>query len=304
MRAHSILLSNRRYTIPQIAAIYEVHRDTVADWLAAWAAQGEAGLHDQPRSGRPPSLTPAEQETARTLLRATPRSIKTALARLHQQTGKEISASTLKRLARRADMRWKRVRKSLKGKRDAAEFAQAEQELAILQQKQAAGDLDLRYFDEVGFTLTPVVPYAWQTLGTTLEIPSARSKRLNVLGFYNTDNEFTSFTVTGTVNTATVIQCFDAFCATLQQPTVVVIDNASVHTSAAFTAQLDTWAAQGLQVKYLPTYAPELNLIEILWRFIKYSWLPFTAYNSFADLRKALKDVLNGIGSKYQVTFA
>ena len=28
-------------------------------------------------------------------------------------------------------------------------------------------------------------------------------------------------------------------------------------------------------LKYLPSYAPELNLIEILWRFLKYYWLPF-----------------------------
>jgi hypothetical protein len=26
---------------------------------------------------------------------------------------------------------------------------------------------------------------------------------------------------------------------------------------------------------------PKLNLIEILWRFIKYYWLPFSAYTSF-----------------------
>jgi transposase len=28
-----------------------------------------------------------------------------------------------------------------------------------------------------------------------------------------------------------------------------------------------------LILKYLPPYSPELNLIEILWRHIKYRWL-------------------------------
>ena len=36
------------------------------------------------------------------------------------------------------------------------------------------------------------------------------------------------------------------------------------------------WVKRGLIIKYLPPYSPELNLIEILWRFMKYDWLPFS----------------------------
>jgi DDE superfamily endonuclease len=42
-------------------------------------------------------------------------------------------------------------------------------------------------------------------------------------------------------------------------------------------------------VKYWPSYAPELNLIEILWRCIKYYWLPFSAYTSFQCLCEAVE---------------
>jgi len=45
--------------------------------------------------------------------------------------------------------------------------------------------------------------------------------------------------------------------------------------------QMPKWVQKGLIIKYLPPYAPELNLIEILWRFMQYSWLPFSAYASF-----------------------
>lgn len=304
MRAHSILLSNRKYTINQIAAIYEVYRDTVSGWLDAWEQAGPPGLRDQPRSGRPPQLTPAEQERAIELLKETPRALKTALAKLSQETGKQLSVWTLKRLAQQKKMKWKRIRKSLKAKRDAAAFERAQEEIKVLQAQHAAGEIELRYFDEVGFTLTPCVPYAWQLSGETLAIPTAHSARLNVLGFYNTDNECASFIVKGRVNSAVVIACFDQFSTTLDKETVVLIDNASVHTSNKFKAQLAAWAKKGLQIKYLPTYSPELNLIEILWRFIKYLWLPFTAYESFKSLRKALQNILDGIGEKYCVTFA
>ena len=38
----------------------------------------------------------------------------------------------------------------------------------------------------------------------------------------------------------------------------------------------------------LTPYPPELNLIEILWRRIKYAWLPFSAYECLNALSEAL----------------
>jgi len=38
---------------------------------------------------------------------------------------------------------------------------------------------------------------------------------------------------------------------------------------------------KGLIIRSLPTYCLELNLIEILWRFIKYDWRTESAYLSF-----------------------
>jgi transposase len=50
--------------INDIAKIYQVDRDTVSTWITKWEQEGEASLHDQPRSGRPPKLTPEEQALA------------------------------------------------------------------------------------------------------------------------------------------------------------------------------------------------------------------------------------------------
>jgi transposase len=57
----------------------------------------------------------------------------------------------------------------------------------------------------------------------------------------------------------------------LRKKTIVVMDNASVHTSEEFEACLSQWKKKGLIVKYVTPYSPELNLIEILWRNIKYA---------------------------------
>lgn len=129
MRAHSILLSFRGSSMDAIANIYQVHRDTVSSWLDNFSDFGVKGLRDKPRSGGPSKLTEAEKEIVKDLLKTHPNAPKMILALLSEKTGKSISQSSLRRIAKGANLRWKRVRKSLKTKRDDEAFDQAKKEI-------------------------------------------------------------------------------------------------------------------------------------------------------------------------------
>ena len=303
-RAHSLLLSVQGMGINDIAKIYQVDRDTVSTWIKKWEQDGAASLHDKPRSGRPPKLTPEEQALAIAYIKEEPRSLKQVVERLATKTAKRLSISALKRLAKRARLRWKRVRKSLKSLRDPEAFAQCKRELEALQKQEDKGKIALYYFDESGFALDPSIPYAWQEPESVIELPAMRYGRINVLGFMNRDNDLHSYMFEQSIHTGVVIACFDAFCKTITQKTVVVIDNASIHTSEEFADRIPYWKKQGLIIKYLPPYSPELNLIEILWERIKYTWVPFSAYQCLNALIEALENILSNVGSKYQITFA
>jgi transposase len=67
---------------------------------------------------------------------------------------------------------------------------------------------------------------------------------------------------------------------------------------------IEKWEEQGVFIKFLPAYSPELNIIEILWRFIKYFWLPFSAYSSFENLVKEVEKILRNIGDQFQICFS
>jgi transposase len=103
-------LSDQGKTITDIATTYQVHRVTVSAWTTNWEALGVEGLHDQPRSGRPSKLNPEEQELAKQYLQEEPRCLKTVVDPLEKKTQKRISVSALKRLAKKAGLRWKCVR--------------------------------------------------------------------------------------------------------------------------------------------------------------------------------------------------
>ncbi|MDX2232270.1 MAG: transposase [Leptolyngbyaceae cyanobacterium bins.349] len=97
----------------------------------------------------------------------------------------------------------------------------------------------LLYLDESGFCLIPYVPYGWQPMGETLELPSRRSQRLNVLGLMSRYNRLASDVSTQSITSEVVIACIDTFFTQVDKRTVIVMDQSSIHTSDAILDQLE-----------------------------------------------------------------
>ncbi|MDM8567810.1 transposase, partial [Candidatus Halobeggiatoa sp. HSG11] len=53
----------------------------------------------------------------------------------------------------------------------------------------------------------------------------------------------------------------------------------------------------------IPPYSPQLNIIEMLWRKMKYEWMPFSAYTSFESLQNELFNTLKNIGDEYIIEY-
>jgi transposase len=191
----------------------------------------------------------------------------------------------------------------LKSKRDEQVFTIKQAQLQELEVLEQHGFLELYYYDESGFSLTSALPYAWQKKGKTIEVPAAKSKRINVAGLINRKADFHYQTHTGYWSSQDSIAFLDSFCEKIQLKTVVVVDNAPTHRSNAFMQKVKQWQEQDLYIFFLPPYAPELNKIEMLWRKIKYQWLDFKAYLSWENLNQNLELVLNNIGKKYILNF-
>lgn len=133
-----------------------------------------------------------------------------------------------------------------------------------------------------------------------MKIPCREGKRINVLGAYSLmAGNLQAEMFDRSVKSDDVIGFLDKLCEKLEKPLVMVIDNASIHTCKKVMKKLSEWEEKGLYVYHLPTYSPELNLIEILWRMVKYKWLPLKAYSSFESLWDNLKNVLSEIGHEH-----
>nr|WP_281180459.1 transposase [Endozoicomonas ascidiicola] len=56
-------------------------------------------------------------------------------------------------------------------------------------------------------------------------------------------------------------------------------------------------------VCYLPTYSPELNLIEMLWQKVKYEWLNLFEVMDFKAFEAEVIRVFEQVGQEYMISF-
>jgi transposase len=303
-RAQCIKLSYEGYKINDLMRIFNVSRLTITNWLDDWDNFALAGLYDKNGRGRKPKLNDEQKEQVKQWVKQNPKNLYIVIKNVRDEWGIYISKDTIKRILESFNISWHRIRRGVAGEPDPEEYKVKKLELEELKRQEERGEIDLRYVDETGFSLNSYVPYAWQEKGDEIIVKTQMSKRLNAFGLLNRKNDLEVYVFEGSINSDVVIGCIDEFSKTLTQNTVLVIDNASVHRSNALLDMQEVWAEKGLTLFFLPTYSPKLNIIEILWRFIKYKWLEVDAYESWNSLVEAVEDILRNFGEEYIINFA
>jgi transposase len=178
LRAHMVLLSDRGYSVLQIATIHACGTDVVRTWLHRYAQQGVAGLADHPRSGRPP-----KDQLAGPIVDAqvsqSPRcsghvqacwSVALLAAFLGRRFRLVLSRSSIRRALHRMGWRWARPRLAPARKSD-PEAAAKSAALAQAARAAAQGLAHLLYLDESELHLLPLVRAMWMK-GRRVRIPT------------------------------------------------------------------------------------------------------------------------------------
>ncbi len=184
------------------------------------------------------------------------------------------------------------------------EQASKKEALAELLALEALGLIEVFYGDESGFWQNPVIARAWQFAGEEIRLLPDKGKRLSVFGLLNRNCEGQFWTSQKTIKTEFVIDCLEEWIkAKSDKPRVLVLDNARIHRSKKMQEKLAEWEEKGFYIFNLPTYSPHLNIIEILWRKMKYEWLKPEDYASFEKLTEAIKGILSNLTQEYKIRF-
>ena len=128
--------------------------------------------------------------------------------------------------------------------------------------------------------------------------PSGR-KRWNVLGAFNAiAGRLTTVANDGYINSMTVCESFRKLSIQYAgRPIVIVLDNARCQHCKL----VENLAAElGIALQFLPSYSPNLNLIERLWKFIKKKCLYNIYYETFDDFKTGINDCLACVETDYK----
>jgi transposase len=176
--------------------------------------------------------------------------------------------------------------------------------LGELEKLSQNNQIDLFYADEAAVSLTPNVPYGWQFADETVAMPSVIGKGTNCFALLSRDNRTRVETTTNAISARFIFEQLESLSFSLSRLTVIVLDNAPSHRARIIKEQIKVWQRRGLFLFYLPRYSPHLNIVETLWRKLKYEWLAPKDYETKELLCYAVRLALKSVGASLHINFA
>ena len=140
--------------------------------------------------------------------------------------------------------------------------------------------------------------YVWCFVRLFVRTPSGR-KRLNVLGALDfATKELVTLTNTTYITAETVCELLRSL-ATRYPGTAItlVLDNARYQRCRLVQ---DLAAQLNIELMFLPSYSPNLNLIERLWKLLKKRCLNGKYYETFDQFQQAIHDGIGKLATDYK----
>jgi transposase len=228
------------------------------------------------------------------------RTVAEAAEQIEHRTGLERRPTQIRKFLRtELGFRWRRTRViPCPPKRELPDHIQEQQEFLDTQlrprlDEAADGRRHVFFVDAAHFVFGTFLCCLWSLVRVVVKAASGR-QRFNVLGAWNAvTRELLTIANTTVVNTATMCDLLRAVAARgLVGPVTLVLDNARYQRNALV---IELAKKVGIELLFLPSYSPNLNLIERLWRFVKRKAAYGRYHPTFTEFRAAVQDVLDRV---------
>ena len=299
-RLHALFLkATTDFSNQTIASIADIHPDTLTDYIRTYNKTGWEGITRLGYGTNHSKLDDHKVSLLAAFDKESPHTIGQAIEQISTLTGLTRSPTQVRHWLRKNGLRYRKMGQiPAKADPDAqARFLKDKLQPAIQQaQKQ---EINLLFMDAAHFVMGAFLTQVWCLVRLFLPTPSGR-KRLNVLGAVDAITQQIHLLTNQTYITATTIV---AFLGQLKaaygdsKPLWIVLDNARYQHCRLVEAEA---LRLGITLLFLPTYSPNLNLIERLWKWTKKRCLYGRYYADFGLFERAIIDTLHQANSVYQ----
>jgi transposase len=300
-RAHMVLLSLERHSVPEIAQWFETCRATVRFWIKRYNREGPPGLYDEPRSGRPSLAGAGVKSKLQELLQHDPQqegylatfwTVAMLLVVLARQVQVALSASTLRGVLHRLGLRWRRPRLAMPQKTDPEKAAkQGRIAQAVVE---AAQETIILYADEARIQLLPLLRAMWCWVGQQMRVPTPGSNVTRMIfGALDIRSGGWTYLIREHMRKEDFIAFLEHLLTIYTGPIILIVDNYSSHT--AYLVQDWLQSHPRLKLLYLPKYCSHLNPVENIWLQLKNKIAANRLYASMKLLLETVDTFFNGM---------
>lgn len=263
----------------EVIASYGFNRTTIYKWINAAIDGGDYALHSTPATGRPRSLTPAqEQQVFRWVNGRDPRQYgldfglwtRAIVAQLiEQKFGIKLGLTAVGELLAKLGLTpQKPLQRAYQRDPEAIEKWQHEVYPAIARQARAE-NADVFFWDESGFRADTVHGKTWGVRGKTpvVQRPGQRQS-ISAASAVSAKGGFWFCTYAGALNAELFVVLLRKMMRHRKRPVHLVLDSLPAHKKACVREYVESTKGK-LTLHFLPGYAPDLNPDELVWSHVK-----------------------------------
>jgi len=297
-------LKHHGCTHEDIARLAAVSRSTVQRCLARFRQGGLAAARRALWKGQRGRLDDHRATLEEHFHAHPPRSVREAQQAIQQRTGIRRGLTQVRRFLLRLGLKPRKVAAVPVPPASTVEGHAKEQrrfrddELEPLLGEARAGRREVYFVDAAHFVYAAFLGWVWCFVRRCIRAASGR-QRYNVLGaLHAVSHRLIRVANHSYINAPAVCDLLRAVAtASVGRPVTLVLDNARYQKCALVR---DLARSLGIHLLYLPSYSPNLNLIERVWKFVKKQCLQSVHQPTYADFTAAIDGCLQGLRTTYK----
>lgn len=301
-RMEVVYLKALGYQHQEIGRIAGIDQTTLRRYLRMYQTGGIEALKVL-NFYRPKSELDKHREQLKAEFEAHPaKSINEAVQRIEKLTGIRRSPTQVNQFLKRLGLKRLKVGHIPSKADPEKQKVFLEEELEPRLEEARKGERHVFFVDAAHFVMRPFLGFLWCFVRQFIRAPSGR-KRFNVLGaLHATSLQVVTFTNDSYINSLSVARLMCKIAVEFAGvPITLVMDNVR-YQRCRFV--MDLAKALGIELLFLPSYSPNLNLIERLWKFVKKKCLYSQYYETFASFKQAIADCIAETDGEYRQELA